>query len=494
MKNKQPLIDSMPVLKYSIGENKLLLPLLLLGKMYHPKYGELEYTDKDYEDIKQNLLSNKLGFSPYVTHGHVQTDSNTEEAYVEQVKLQSMSTDAELKRGEITDVVKIDNVVYGIADKLHPNTKSLIESGEYEYASGEFIKNYVDKETGENIGTVLVRTSLTNAPFMPFKDRKLQLFSQNESENEESLQTVDSFVVKLQEDTELNSLISMPTQNETEVKTEDVQAAVETDTAATVAAEVETATKLETVSEETEKVETVAEPAVDSFEVEENVVTESVKESVIEETEKTVVPTVKEEEDSDLVNNVQEAVTEESAATIPPTNNEVNLIMDATKQMAEQFSSQIETLKSIYEEKFAALEETSSAVINNLKETVSDLQSKLTQQESIAQQFSTTLNNTAKQTRYQRLASNGVAPAVIEKFSVLESALEGASIQSKVLKFSTSEGAEEEKNLVQALEDLIVEASKSNVSVQKFGQASYEGDDLVSELKTIISRNRQLKK
>lgn len=489
---KESLIDSMPVLKYSLGENKLLIPLLLLGKMYHPKYGELEYTDKDYEDIKRNLISNKLGFGPYVTHGHVQTDSDTEDAYVEQVKLQSMSTDAELKRGEIKDIIKIDNVVYGIADNLHPNTQSLIENGEYEYASGEFIKNYVDKETGENIGTVLVRTSLTNAPFMPFRERKLQLFSQNEGEIQESLQTVDSFVVKLQEDTELNSLISMPTPNEMEVKTEEVQAAVETNTAADVAADVEANTKLETVSE-AEKVETVADQAVDSFEVEEeNVVTESVNESVVTELEQTVAPAVK-EEDSDLVNNVQEAVTEEPANQ-SPTNSEVNLIMDVTKQMAEQFSSQIEALKSIYEEKFAALEETSSAVINNLKETVSDLQSKLVQQETIAQQFSSTLNNTAKQNRYQRLAANGVTPAVIEKFSVLESALEGASIQSKVLKFSTSEGAEEEKNLVQALEDLIVEASKGNVSVQKFGQSSYEGDDLVSELKSIISRNKQLKK
>ena len=479
----------MPVLRYSMNGDKLLIPLLVLGKMYHHKYGEIEYTEKDFLDIKNNLVSQKLGFSPYVTHGHINTDSYTDDMYIEQARLQALSTDAELKRGEITDVVMIDDVVYAIAENLHPNTKALVESKEYEYASGEFLKNFIDKETGSNIGTVLVRTSLTNAPAMPFKDKKLQLFSEN---GEESLQTLDSFVVKLQEDTELNSFISMTTENELEVTTEELESTVEADKELKTDEE-----SLEQAVLEVEKEETKAkEDETVSSEVEETK-EEEVTPAVNTHLESVKVPdspAAVEQEDSDL--DPQQVVNLESANETISNNKEeeVNLIMDATKQVAEQFSAQIESLKSIYEEKFAALEETSSAVINNLKETVNELQTKLVQQESVAQQFSATLNNTAKQNRYNRLAKEGVAPAVIEKFSLFETALEGASIQSKVLKFSTTEGDAEEKNLLQALEDLVVEASKSNVSVQKFGQNSVEGDDLVSELKSIINRNRQLKK
>lgn len=458
----QSVPQSLPVLKFSLTaeQDKLLVPLFLLGKFYHPTYGEVEYTYQDYLDVKNNLHSDRLGFKPYITHGHVHSSSDSDK-YVEQVKLEALSTDAQLKRGEFVDVLIKDNVVYGLATDLNPDTKQFIESGQYEFASGEFIKNFTDKTTGENVGTVMFRTALTNAPFMPFKDKKLQLLS---TDADKSLQTDTCFVVKLQQDENLSDIV-MPDIEEMDVKTEEQPVVEET----TVAAE-EPAVSVQEESApvvEEEAVETEEEPAVLS-ELDEQSDPEPVAEFVAVKTEE-VLP----------VEN--EPLTSESDS------NKMMQEIDAIKQ---EFTSQLAALKEAYDIQRKALEDATKTQVQSLNSTIEELTAKLTQQENLAHQFSMTMAEKAKKERYNRMASQGVAPALIEKFSTLEAALTGASIQGKVLKFSTTDGGSEDVAILDSIEELLVEASrtKANVSIHRFGQSEFESDSLVAELKAIASR------
>ena len=464
-----------PILKFSMTseKDKLLVPLFLLGKFYHPSYGEVEYTQKDYLDIKRNLKENSLGFKPYITHGHIKSSRDSDK-YVKQAKLEALSTDAELKRGEFVDVVLQDNVVYGLATNLHPDTKEFIESKQYEFASGEFMKNFTDKETGKNLGTVMFRTALTNAPFMPFKDKKLQLFSTKA----ESPLNDCTFVVKLQEDNELTNTV-MP-ENEANVVEKN-------STAAAVAGEAAVAIEETLVAEQEVKEESVDEssetPAVKEKAFSES---EKVEEVTVAETE--IKPEQEEKPEVEELSTAAptEKVEDKTLESTPPTN-------DMTKELdsiRSEFASQLEAMKEAYETNVAALKESATTQISSLNQTIESLNQKLTEQESLAHQFSTAMAEKAKKERYERMASRGVTPALIEKYSLLESALSGASISNKVLKFSTSEGETQEANLLDSLEDLLVEASltKSNVSVHRFGQSEFESNDLISDLKRIANR------
>lgn len=484
---------SLPVLKFSLTseEDKLLVPLFMLGKFYHPQYGEIEYTEKDYIDIKNNIVNNVLGFTPYITHGHINS-SNQEEEYVEQVKLEALSTDAELKRGEFKDVFLKDNIVYGLVNNINPNTKKLIKSKEYEFASGEFIKNFIDKKSGKNLGTVLFRTALTNAPFMPFDDKKLQLLSQR---GEESLQNDTNFMVKLQEDNELESLIYMSEKDE--MKNEVLS------TAAATEEKVEVEVKDEIPNNEVEKeVEEVVEEKVVETEVEEKAEEKEVEKVVETKVEEKMeeVNEIKQEEVSN-----KETVSFESSQSVEDQINDQSKINpdNQSENMSEElnslkldFSQQLENIKSLYEEQFKALKEASETQVETLKSTISELTNKLTHQEQMAHQFSASLANKRKQERYNRMAQQGVTPAIIEKFSTLESAIEGASIDKKVLKFSTSEGTEEELNILDSLESILIDATKapSNISVHRFGQTEFQSEGLAAELQEYVKRSKEIKK
>ena len=114
--------------------NQIKVPLAKVGNWQHPSYGEVTFTEKDLKQLKTNYQKNATGFVPYVTFGHLDEEHH--------------STDSARKRGDMKDVVIENDVAYGIFDVNEKVYESVLD-GEYEYASGEFNRNFMDKEGKE---------------------------------------------------------------------------------------------------------------------------------------------------------------------------------------------------------------------------------------------------------------------------------------------------------------------------------------------------------
>lgn len=186
----------------NISETKAKIPLLIKGNWHVPGYGLMRVTDSYIEKLKDNYKSNVLGFKPYATLGHP-TDSPD-----------PASIDGERKRGDLEDIVVENDIVYGVYD-INLETYNLIKNGDYEYSSPEIQQNFKDKVTGESKGPTLLRTALTNAPFMPFNDNKIVALSQNNNTNDEEI--ISPICIKLSTTISVNTQTIEPT---IETKTE----------------------------------------------------------------------------------------------------------------------------------------------------------------------------------------------------------------------------------------------------------------------------------
>lgn len=186
----------------NISETKAKIPLLIKGNWHVPGYGLMRVTDNYIEKLKDNYKSNVLGFKPYATLGHP-TDSPD-----------PASIDGERKRGDLEDIVVENDIVYGVYD-INLETYNLIKNGDYEYSSPEIQQNFKDKVTGESKGPTLLRTALTNAPFMPFNDNKIVALSQSNNTNDEEI--ISPICIKLSTTISVNTQTIEPT---IETKTE----------------------------------------------------------------------------------------------------------------------------------------------------------------------------------------------------------------------------------------------------------------------------------
>jgi hypothetical protein len=190
----------------NVTNNKAKIPLLLKGTWHVPGSGLLKVDDDYIDKLCTNYKQNVLGHNPYVTFGHL-TDS-----------LEENSIDGERKRGDLEEIVLENDVVYGIY-KLKDETYNLIVNGDYEYSSPEIRQNFRDKATGELKGPVLLRTALTNSPFMPFSDNKITLLSQSADANDSD--PAPSFYIKLSTNIEQVSqqpMTTTPSENNTSVE------------------------------------------------------------------------------------------------------------------------------------------------------------------------------------------------------------------------------------------------------------------------------------
>jgi hypothetical protein len=186
----------------NISETKAKIPLLIKGNWHVPGYGLMRVTDNYIEKLKDNYKSNVLGFKPYATLGHP-TDSPD-----------PASIDGERKRGDLEDIIVENDIVYGVYD-INLETYNLIKNGDYEYSSPEIQQNFKDKVTGESKGPTLLRTALTNAPFMPFNDNKIVALSQSNNTNDEEI--ISPICIKLSTTISVNTQTIEPT---IETKTE----------------------------------------------------------------------------------------------------------------------------------------------------------------------------------------------------------------------------------------------------------------------------------
>ena len=212
-KTKQKLSQSDPIeeLPICLSNGMVKIPIAKKGTWFHDVHGLVSFTDNDFTEIKRESSKEVLGFTPYITYGHP-------------TNLPYESVDAELKKGDLTGWEEKDDVLFGLFDAKE-DVVSLINNKDYEYSSGEFLRNYKDKFTGQNKGTVLMRVALTNSPFIPFGDTKVEALSTNANSTQDCLPKPISYVIKLSTDIQenINTPIKedLPEINMSEVKTPD---------------------------------------------------------------------------------------------------------------------------------------------------------------------------------------------------------------------------------------------------------------------------------
>lgn len=167
-------------------KGKLRVPQAKIGTWKHNTYGEVTFTIEKFTEAITNFENDVLGFEPYLTFGHP-IESSDVDSYNEFIET-AKALDGQRKRGDLEQLrIEGDMLVGYYTPK--PEAYDAVSRGEYEYSSGEFLTNFTDKKTGVNRGTVLVRTALTNAPFIPHREKVVAL--------SQSPQTIAEAVFKL---------------------------------------------------------------------------------------------------------------------------------------------------------------------------------------------------------------------------------------------------------------------------------------------------------
>ena len=169
--------SAIPLQVLSNGDRKIIkVPIAVLGKWKHPKYGDLEFSQQDFDEMKANVESRVLGYEPPLYLGHIEKLPGRPEHPAD---------------GFISRVVQEGPVLFGEYDVVNDQTYNLVSKGQFRYSSGEFLRDHVSKKTGTRIGTTLVGLALTNRPFLTGMPRVTTL-----SEDTQSFSTLlltDSF-------------------------------------------------------------------------------------------------------------------------------------------------------------------------------------------------------------------------------------------------------------------------------------------------------------
>jgi len=179
-----------PVTAEGEYQNMLKIPVARLGSWYHPAYGIVSFTQKDFNEMIQNFSSNELGFPPYMRYGH---DIGAQGEGI---------VDADPSRGLITSLVQDGEVLFSLVVASDVNAVADVREKRYRFASAELLRNVDSKNTGEKIGTVLKAISLTNAPFLPNLPQCEAL-----SESSDPLTTPGFFVLNLAQPTVIEPVV-----------------------------------------------------------------------------------------------------------------------------------------------------------------------------------------------------------------------------------------------------------------------------------------------
>jgi hypothetical protein len=432
-----------------LSDNLLKIPLAMKGEFQHNLYPEVKFDDEDFGSIVNNFNNKVLGFTPYITYGHLK-DNN-------------LSIDAELKKGDCIKIEADTDILYGYF-KSSPEAYEYVSKGEYEYNSGEFIRNYKDKKTGENLGTVLARTALTNSPFLPFENHKVEALSQSTTEVYSINQSIPVDIKHkvnndylLPDNSNINNNNSENINNPMPQELEDTKL---DETASTIVeAESDSSSSTKTESQNIDEI---------------------VK-SVLEKIQGQIPAPYKSTEPEKVVEPVVEELTpvvETKKEKKEEYKNISDIISSVTNSLTESFKVQVAEIKS-----------QQKAVIDNLENKINELSSKLGQQEQVSQAFSNSLSQQQKKERYSALAKSGMSPAFIQKFSTIENAIETGN---NVIKLSNSEGKEVDTAVTDMIAETILEALSSEaVEVQQFGNSNNQGTGIVADIKSLITANKE---
>lgn len=357
----------------TMESGRLRVPLAKVGMWHHDKYGKVSFSIDDFENIIGNYESDVLGFLPYLTYGHPVDDDEGE--FVERAR----SLDAERKHGDLKKLVVEGDTLVGYFD-ADDEAYELVKENKYEYSSGEFLHNFINKETGRNQGTVVLRTALTNAPFLTMREKVMALSMSPQS------QSIAVFKLSMKD--------------------------------------------------------------IDN-------------------------------------SNMQEATATTPTVEVTELEKEVEVV--ATPNLEQLVNVAIKNVGAMYNDTFTQMKAEADETIQTLRAELAQMKEELSNTKQVTTAFSTDLSTRARKERNIKLEKEGVAPALIERFSLLADAISNGQ---RVLKFSTSEG-DKENDIVEELQELLVKAVQSNpIPYIQFGQSATRAESgLEGQLRSIASAN-----
>lgn len=423
--------------------NKIKVPFVKTGAWKHDIYGEVKFTEDDITQLVDNFKKDVVGFKPYLTLGHLDEEPE--------------STDSHRKRGDLQDIVIENDVAYGIFD-VNDDIYNSIQRGEYEYSSGEFNRSFTSKDDGSKVGTAVIRVALTNSPFLPFGNDKIQALS---DKAESCPETNESCVFLLS--------IDAPKQDVSEPSSETpVEEPAKVD-------EDNNHLNLSTNTEPTMENQTV--PVTDDTQV---AATPDVTATAGDQALST-----------DAAADVTPAPVEPKAEEAPaaPVASEGKNVADVA---ITNLTSQLAKVESLYKSQI----ENAQKTIEGLTSQLAAITEKLNGQTEITQAFSASMSQAQERNLINTLQANNVQPAVIQQFLSLKKAFE-TSEDKAVVKLSVQAGEEVQevqKNVMDGVAELLVAASKQTPVVEQQLGISSGRKTGAFDFSGIIERNSEAAK
>jgi hypothetical protein len=469
-----------------LRQNKVKVPFVKLGSWKHDVYGEVKFTEDDINQLISNFNKNVTGFKPYLTLGHLDEEHH--------------STDSHRKRGELEDIIVEDDIAYGIFN-VPDNIYESVLNGEYDYSSGEFNRRFTDKDSGINLGTTVIRVALTNSPFLPFGEKKVQVLSESA---ESCPETKENYVFLLSLDTSDSKEVSKEVSEsakeqktivsneekvepkkeveleETEVKTEEVKA----DTVPEVPSKSEAKEEVESTSTiETPPNKDIQNTNIDnnkSIMSQENTKIEN--QANVEETKVDQATEPKQEADSTKLEPADETVkVKESDALKTDKSNQGDHIL-------ANLTSQLEKVQAMYQTQL----DTANKTIASLADKVEALTSKLNSHDQVTQAFSASMNQAQERALINKLQEGGLTPATVSKFLTFKNAFEGSE-NKNIVKFSVGAGSETkdvEYKVVDAVADILLSVSSETPLVEQQLGVSAGRKTGTFDFSSIIEKNK----
>lgn len=440
-------------------KQKLLkVPLAEVGKWFHKKWNTINFTPEYFEKAITNFKNNVLKHTPYLTYGHLK------EPY---------SVDSERRRGDLLNLVFEDRYLFGIFDATD-EAYNFVKDREYLYASVEMIPNFMDKDTGKDVGPVVLRAALTNSPFLPASKEVVALSV------ELGFDSNDTCILSVHQAKQLMSEITNTPESPT-VLDESVHKDEETIVESTVSMSQENQSSETFEPTESDKVNIIEENLIDTPIIEEPMTT-PVQSTQMEPSNKSVV---------------------EQPATVTPANNEVNVdisnltVPKALTQHVQNLTESIKTkVATKYEAQLAAYAQTVEALkaqLNQVEQQLSGKEQKAKAYELSIHQATEEISRANRQLIVDHMLGQGVPPVIATKFNEVSDAY--LNKQSTV-KLSIGGSELEERTLLDAFAELIISASNTPpINLSQSGSPyskPYDPTGRTQFLSKIIERNYEI--
>jgi hypothetical protein len=461
--NEEIINKSSPIEK---SKHKLLkVPLAEVGKWFHKKWNTINFTSEYFEKAISNFKNNVLKHNPYLTYGHLK------EPY---------SVDSDRRRGELLDLVFEDRYLFGIFDATE-EAYQFVKDREYLYASAEIIPDFIDKDTGKNVGPVILRAALTNSPFLPANKEVLALSIELGFDSNDicvlSVHQAGKLMSEIDNDLDSKSIIveSEP------IIVESTHKEQETVVESTVSMSQENSNQDFTeIEKEVHQEQPIVKNLIEPQAIEEPMTTPVLQEIKVESFNNPA-------SGLEATTNISTNVSNTSSTVIP-------------KGLTEHVHTLTESIKAKVATKYEAQIASYAQAQEALKNELIQLQERLTSKEQKAKayelsicQASEEIEKANRQLLVDHMLGQGVPPVIANKFNEVSDAYLN---KQSTIKLSLEGGEPIERTILDALAELIISASNSSpINLSQSGAAysrPYDPTGRTQCLSRIIEKNNEI--